>query len=653
MKTSRKLEPVEQDLNGQSIFCYMDNHIEENELKRIDYESNCFRLCCGETIPFEEIRFLIVRDPLFATLDEYLKESDKQARKSHYYQFTFNYTDGNIREGKCVQCKLTKGLWHVYRCHQGQIYYILIPDIHIESHKLRELSIPRFSQPEEVEKEDEITPISFDLAKVQLDEELLHTFSPEILQKYHAVPLYVRDNNLVVAIADPTDMDALQILSFVSGKTIEPVRAPQRKIDRSLSKWIYSKNENDALIELEEKGALNQPELTSNEIENLGKQKGVIRLMQSIIVEAISRGASDIHLHPRKDHLDLLLRLDGNLVPIRQINLSLHQALISRIKILGRMDISEHRLPQDGRIELRYGDSNIDMRISIMPTIFGESAVIRVLDSGKGLLSLDQLGFNDKDTEQLQHMLHASYGMVLVTGPTGSGKSTTLYAALTELINQGPHIITVEEPVEYQIDGVTQIPVNHKTGYTFARALRNILRHDPDIIMIGEIRDSETAKIAVESALTGHLVLSTLHTNSAASTITRLLEIGVHSYLLKDALVGVIAQRLVRKICTHCKQEAVVKSAILEVIGAGQDETFFEGKGCKSCHGTGVSGRMAVYEMLVMSSAIKQAISDNKSALELEDISMNEGMILLGKRALELARQGLISADEVYRVRSN
>ena len=653
MSLLAKIKTQEENLSEIAVFCYLDNHSEESLLHRIDYANHAFELANGQNVEFKDIRFVIIREPLFDSLNEYFDFENKTGNQAAYFKFKFTYHDGVTREGRCVKCKNADGLWHIHRYHQGHIYYILIPEIYLLDTQLEELQLPVDCLPQPDVHSGDISSASFDLNRVKLDEELLHQFSPNILHKLQAVPLYMQKGSLVVALADPSKNDTIQLLSFISGKTIEPIKAPAEQISKCLSKWIHAKNEIDALTELKEKGAIESTQMSKNEIENLGKQKGVIRLMHSIIQDAIERGVSDIHMHPRKEYLELLYRMDGVLVPIRKLNLSLHQALISRIKILARMDISEHRLPQDGRIELTRGEHSVDMRVSIMPTVFGESAVIRILDSSKGIMNLDKLGFNEQDTQTLQHLLHASYGMLLVTGPTGSGKSTTLYAAINELVAQGPHIITVEEPVEYQMDGVTQIPVNHKTGYTFARALRNILRHDPDIVMVGEIRDGETAKIAVESALTGHLVLSTLHTNSAASTITRLIEIGVAPYLLKDALIGVIAQRLVRKICPHCKTPSEVKPAIVKAIGADSDETFYVGKGCKECHHTGVAGRMSVYELLEINDDVKSAISGSKSALEIEKIALAQGMRPLGERALYLAREGKISAEEAYRVRKS
>lgn len=492
-----------------------------------------------------------------------------------------------------------------------------------------------------------------DLSTIEIDEKWVRKFPPELLFKYQALPLFKKNNYLEVAFTNPQQIDAMQVLSFIAGCNIEPLKANKRDLLEYLSGIVQFQNEKEALSELERVGIDDNKSLATNEIESLGKKKGVINLMASIITDAIEKGASDIHLHPRAKYLQLLYRMDGTLTPIRKLNLSLHQALVSRIKIIGGMDISERRLPQDGRIEYAGNGKSIDMRISVMPTVYGESVVIRILDSSQGLRDITELGFNEKDTERFVNLLHSSYGMFLVTGPTGSGKSTTLYAAINEKVKEGPHIITVEEPVEYKMEGVTQIPVNHKIGYTFARALRNILRHDPDVIMVGEIRDGETAKIAVESSLTGHLVLSTLHTNSAVSTITRLIEMGVEAYLLKDALVGILAQRLVKKNCVHCLEEEKIPESIRKEIQATKNDKFYKGAGCAECFNTGIAGRRSVYELLSITPEVAREINDTLDINKLNEIAQKQGMITLAEMALELARKKEISALEVYKIRAN
>jgi type IV pilus assembly protein PilB len=315
------------------------------------------------------------------------------------------------------------------------------------------------------------------------------------------------------------------------------------------------------------------------------------------------------------------------------------------------MDISERRIPQDGRAIVIVNNHNVDLRISVMPTVNGESVVIRLLDTMVGLRSLDQLGFDEWNYKMLKDMISKSYGVLLVTGPTGSGKSTTLYAAIEHIRKTNVNVITAEDPVEYHISGIEQMQVNHKVGYTFARILRNILRHDPDVIMVGEIRDEETAKIAIESALTGHLVLSTLHTNSATTTLTRLLEMGVQPYLINDTLLGVLAQRLVRTNCAYCLQEEHADAAVYEALHINPDEKFYKGKGCEKCRNTGYHGRMAVYELLAMSPQLREMLSSGVGADLIEAKAMEEGMVSLTHNALKAAREQKTSLAEVYRVR--
>lgn len=493
-----------------------------------------------------------------------------------------------------------------------------------------------------------------DLSRVKIDEDLLKKFPIEVLMQHCALPLYVKNEVAYIAFSNISDNYTLSILNFISDYIVEPVEADKDQIVKYLGSVIHLQNEKEALLEIKDRNKEEiKKSLTRHEIEQLAQQKGIIRLVGNIIEDAIGRAASDIHLHPRKNKLELLFRIDGSLVSIRKFHISLQQALISRIKIMSGMDISEHRLPQDGRIEYKQMNKTVDMRISVMPTVYGESAVIRLLDTTKGMREIDELGLKEKDKQTFKHMLNAGYGMVLVTGPTGSGKTTTLYAAIKELVKNGPHIITVEEPVEYKMEQVTQIPVNHKTGYTFARALRNILRHDPDVIMIGEIRDGETAKIAIESALTGHLVFSTLHTNHAIGTITRLLEIGVEPYLLKDALIGVIAQRLVKKNCPHCLVEEEVSDAIKQEVGANKEEVFYKGQGCVECHNTGIKGRRSAYELLKITLELRNNIEKGYNIEVIEREARNQGMVPLAEMALDLARKKEISIMEVYKIRTN
>ena len=432
-----------------------------------------------------------------------------------------------------------------------------------------------------------------DIAQVNLDafkvEPQMVQLLPENLARDRRVlPLLVQGETLVVATPNPSDCDLLHLVGFITGKQIEAIQAYDEQLDRAINRFYGA----EAALQLPESES-HEPELSLHRIKQLAEEKPTVRFVDSLLEDAICRRASDIHLRPGKHDVAILFRIDGVLSEIRRIKPGNLAAIVSRIKIIGGMNIAERRLPQDGRHLVRMGERSIDLRLSIMPTVHGESVVIRILDTQQSMKNLSQIGFNDSDAERFRTLTSHSQGIVLVTGPTGSGKSTTLYAALNGIKDSGVNVITVEDPVEYQIDGIRQIQVKPLIGYTFARALRHILRHDPDVIMVGEIRDQETAIMATESALTGHLVLSTLHTNSAATTVTRLLEIGIAPYLLNASLLGVLAQRLVRRNCPHCLEPEQVPEHVRRAFGLSADEVFYAGRGCEHCHGKGFAGRIA------------------------------------------------------------
>ena len=470
---------------------------------------------------------------------------------------------------------------------------------------------------------------------------------PESLaRRYLVVPLMLDGERLIVASPDPTHCELLHLLGFVTGKPVEAVLANANEVEQAISR-LYASATAHELPENE----TSEQSLSLHRIKQLAEDPPTVRFVDSLLEEAISRRASDIHLRPGEHDVVILLRIDGVLLEIRRVKHSNLSAIVSRIKIIGGMNIAERRLPQDGRHMVRQGERTIDLRLSIMPTVHGESVVIRILDTRQSLKTLDQIGFNGRDVERFRDLISHNQGIVLVTGPTGSGKSTTLYAALNGIKSSGVNIITVEDPVEYQIDGIRQIQVKPQIGYTFARALRHILRHDPDVIMVGEIRDQETAMMATESALTGHLVLSTLHTNSAATTITRLLEIGIAPYLLNASLLGVLAQRLVRRNCPHCLVEEEVSAHVRSTLGLSRDEPFYVGSGCEHCRNLGFAGRVAAYELLEVTPALRALIEPSVSAQSIEQQAIHDGMRPLTQSALQLARDKLIPLNEVYRVR--
>ncbi|WP_020407133.1 GspE/PulE family protein [Hahella ganghwensis] len=469
------------------------------------------------------------------------------------------------------------------------------------------------------------------------------------------MPISLENEKLVVALDDPCNIDTIDALQFITNRHLELVTASKRDILQAIGEFYGESTIDDEILAAEDDRQNNDSvphkDREVGELERLSREKPIIRLVSRVIVEGIRRRASDIHIRPRENIADLYYRIDGSLIKVRSFSKNLLPAVVSRIKILGTMDIAERRLPQDGRSRVVDGEAMVDLRISIIPTVEGESVVIRLLNLNAGLLSISELGFNPRDEELFTDLLNKSYGMILVTGPTGSGKSTTLYAALQEVIKQNVNIITVEDPVEYHIDGIEQIQVNTAPGYSFARALRHILRHDPDVIMIGEIRDEETGKIAVESALTGHLVLSTLHTNDAAGAITRLIEMGVEPFLLNATVLGVLAQRLVRRNCPHCMKEETPEPLFLKSLGISAEEVFYKGQGCDHCHQTGFSGRIAVYELLKITPDMHSLIQRGVAVNDIHAQAVREGMVPLTENALTLARRRTTSLSEVYRVR--
>ena len=492
------------------------------------------------------------------------------------------------------------------------------------------------------------------LSDFDVDPEVLTLFPRDLAKKHHILPLFFYESRIVMAISDPTNNDITKMAEFITGHHIEIVLASSLDIDEAIDKH-YGKQEDEAVFEHIDEMASEQEDISEKdfqqEAERLGKEKPIVRLVQNMIIDAVRSKASDIHVRPAEKHVDLIYRIDGSMTQIRTFRKQVLAAVVSRIKIIGRMDISKRRIPQDGRAKVVLNGRPIDLRISVMPTVNGESIVIRILDTSSGLKDLNELGFSKNDYDKMSDMISRSNGVLLVTGPTGSGKSTTQYAAIKAIRKTNVNIITAEDPVEYRIDGIEQMQVNAKTGYTFARILRNILRHDPDVIMVGEIRDKETANIAIESALTGHLVLSTLHTNNAAATVTRLLEMGIEPYLINDTLLGVLAQRLVRLNCKHCLSEEILDDAVVSALNISPDEVFYRGTGCEHCNDTGYHGRMAVYELLTLSPPIHHLINNNASADEIHEKATQEGMSPLTHNALCVARESKTSLAEVYRVR--
>lgn len=488
------------------------------------------------------------------------------------------------------------------------------------------------------------------LQDYQFDETILTLIPADYARNHDVIPLRINKTHLSVAVATPMDMELFQTLNFVTGFHIDMMVATKQEIQWAVRKFYGARDDELALESLNGNGVAPTPDL-QEELMRLSSEKPIVRLVANLIADAIERRASDIHIKPRDKNIELIYRLDGVLTNIRFFSKTLLPAVVSRIKILGGMNIAERRLPQDGRCCVKHRNNPVDLRISIMPTVEGESVVVRLLNAQVGLKSLSELGFSSHDEALFVELVSKNNGIFLVTGPTGSGKSTTLYAALAEVQKQNVNILTVEDPVEYHMDGIQQIQINHTTGYSFARALRNILRHDPDVILVGEIRDEETGKIAVESALTGHLVLSTLHTNNAAGAVTRLLEMGIEPYLLTASLLGVLAQRLVRRNCPYCLKPEPVDAMIRKALRVSETDPFYHSTGCEHCNHTGVAGRIAVYELLAITELLRKHIHADTSTSEIHQLALREGMVALTDNAMERARAREISLAEVYRVR--
>lgn len=493
-----------------------------------------------------------------------------------------------------------------------------------------------------------------DLQDVSIDEEILNLVPPNILKKHKMIPFeYSRTgmNVLRVAMSDPMNMAAMDDINIITNLQVEPVVATPRDVMLALDRYYGQAEVNSALEEyVKEKTSqmAEQEDIYSDDINN----SPIVQLVKTMIEQAVRQRASDIHIEPMEKQVRVRYRIDGALYEKAAYNISLLPALVARIKIIGGMDISEKRKPQDGRITQVVDRREFDIRVSILPTVYGEKIVMRLTSKNALSREKSQLGLKPHDLQKFDHILKNPHGILLVTGPTGSGKSTTLYTALSELNKEDVNIITVEDPVEANIDGINQVQVNNKADLTFASALRSILRQDPDIIMIGEIRDQETASIAVQASITGHLVVSTLHTNSAASTITRLVDMGIEPYLIADATVGVIAQRLVRRLCPDCKRAKKADAEDLEMLMRKPEEdlTIYEPCGCAKCDGTGFRGRIGVYEIMEVTPQLKHIISKGGEVEAIKAQALKDGMHTLRMSATELVLDGTTSVQEMMRV---
>ena len=498
-----------------------------------------------------------------------------------------------------------------------------------------------------------------DLSNYVIDPEVISLIPEKTAIRLKLIPISKSDDELIVAMANPLDVYAIDFIrDHTKIKRIKSLLASEEGILNAITNY-YELGEYDDIIEKLGTEVIfkeDEDEEDSRKLEAISKEAPIIQLVNMLIVQGVKDRASDIHIEPNEKGLLVRFRIDGMLHDVRALPNTIKSAVISRIKILSKMDIAERRLPQDGRFQVQFGTREVDLRVSSIPVVFGEKVVLRLLDKSKGLIKLEHLGFIPEQLKEFKSIISQSYGIILLTGPTGSGKSTTLYAALNQVNSTEKNIITVEDPVEYKVNRINQIQVKAKINLTFANTLRSILRQDPDIIMIGEIRDAETAQIAVQAALTGHLVLSTLHTNDAASAITRLIDMDVETFLISSSVIGVIAQRLVRVICENCKEEYepgkdVITGLHLKANSNGDGKVkLYRGAGCSLCKNTGYYGRTSIYELIVLDEEIRSLIISKASSNIIKDAAIKKGMKTLKEIGLQKVLQGITTIEEVLRV---
>ncbi len=507
-----------------------------------------------------------------------------------------------------------------------------------------------------------------DLKNYEIDSAVLDLIPSKMARQYKFFPLFRIDGTLLIAMTDPKDVNAIDELTKLTQLEISPALSSKQAVEEAIDRYYGENRElsvgdsneklQGILDVIEAEGDEGEEETSTQDLERLAEEAPVVKMTSMILVQAIVEGASDIHINPEENQLRVRFRVDGVLQDSLHLPKNLQEAVISRIKILSSLDIAENRVPQDGQLRLRLKDGRaIDIRVSTLPSAYGENVVLRILDKSAALLKLENLGFEEDVFETTTTLLSNAYGIILVTGPTGSGKTTTLYSALNRLSSVEKNVITLEDPIEYRLPLIRQSQVNYKAGMTFAKGLRAILRQDPDIVMVGEIRDSETASIAVQAALTGHLVLSTLHTNDAAGAITRLAEMEIEPFLVSTAVLGVQAQRLVRKVCSECKEEYhptfEIPEEMLENFGMEGDVgslKCYRGKGCNRCRGTGYKGRAAIMEVLPVTDRIRDLILKSASAGEIKKAAIEEGMRPLLQDGWVKVLKGVTTLDEVVRV---
>jgi type IV pilus assembly protein PilB len=551
-----------------------------------------------------------------------------------------------VREGLITQDQLREGLREA-RQSGTRIGFALVKLGFVEEDDLTRALAKQFRVP------------AVDLDKVKVEERILRLVPEEVAMKHRVLPLRKVGRTLTVAMSNPTDMGAIDNLKFITRYEIEPVIVGEYTLQKHLEEY-YGLGDAKVQAMLGDLMEVDVEVLEEHEedvsvaaLEAEVDKAPVVKFINGLLTDAVLKGASDIHIEPYEREVRIRYRIDGSLQEVMKPPTRMKAALTSRLKILADLNIAERRIPQDGRIKMRLKNRVVDFRVSTLPVIFGEKIVLRILDKANLTFDLSQFGFEPKAEKDFMNAIANPYGMVLVTGPTGSGKTTTLYSALSRMNVEGVNIMTAEDPVEYNLHGINQVQVRSEIGMSFAAALRAFLRQDPNIIMVGEVRDLETGGIAIKASLTGHLVLSTLHTNDAPSTVTRLIDMGLEPFNVAAALNLVTAQRLVRRICTHCKVEAGYDSSVLEMAklptGFVEDVPLYRGKGCDKCSGTGYKGRQGLYEVMAMSSRIRKLIMQEASTDELRDAAIEDGMLTLRMDGLKKLEKGVTTLEEVMK----
>ena len=491
-----------------------------------------------------------------------------------------------------------------------------------------------------------------DLTAVSIPLELARFVPRSIAKKYCVVPVKLQKDELYVAMSDPLNFEAQEEVKSASHKQVVPMIATRRAVEQAIATLYGNEGTARAIEEMKREAGSNQADIVpvqmSKAVDSGAAEAPTIRFVNSVIERAITERASDIHLEPQEGEMVVRMRIDGVLRRIFTVPANLQATVIARLKIMGGMNIAERKIPQDGRAMVTAKDKEIDLRISSIPTIYGEKIVLRLLDKSSGHINRKTIGLEGEDEKKYDRLLKNSSGVILIVGPTGSGKSTTMCAMIQELCNEQTNIMTLEDPVEYNIPGANQCQINEKTGMTFAAGLRSILRQDPDVISVGEIRDGETASIAVRAAITGHLVISTLHTNDAVSTISRLVDIGVEPYMISSALRGVVSQRLVRKICPHCRKAYTPTEEEKRMVGIAENEdvTFYKGEGCQECGRTGYRGRRGVFEILTLDAALRREVANNASSEELTKTALENGFVTMKDNCRRLVLEGVTTVAE-------